>query len=414
MFSISIHCLISFIFVIAKCTECSVEISQGRESTIHINLDNIKDNYELLVKKLPPKHPVMAVVKANAYGVGAVAVSKVVLDLGAKYLAVAFVDEGVHLRMHGIKAPILVLGYTASTGQGIELAIRYSLTLNVFTKEVLDAIQRRAWLNQNPVKIHIKVNTGMNRLGLEPNELVAFAKIIKNGFYSKIKVEGVFSHFGSVGDVTTSQRAKLYARDQLNTFKRVVKEARQVINIPIAHIASSKAIEFFGDEAFLDMVRPGSSILGFMPFTKPAISLTSIVSSVRKPAKGQQLGYQLNTTASGDEWIAAVPLGYADGLRRECSNGMGEVLIKGIRVPIVSGIMMDQMLVDVSEVYPIAVGEPVVVIGRQQMAEISVNDIVQMCGGSDVSLTTQLSTRIPRVYVKNGQIVYFENKLLMY
>lgn len=411
---ILIRRLISLVLLISKCVECSVETIQGRESTIHVDLDVIESNYEQLVKKLPPKHPVMAVVKANAYGVGAVAVSKTVLELGAKYLGVALIDEGVYLRTHGIEAPILVLGYTAASGEGIDLAIRYNLTLNVFTKDVLDAVQRKAWCNANPVKIHIKVNTGMNRLGLEPAELVPFVKLIKNGLYSRIEVEGVFSHFASLDDVIVSKYAGYYARGQLNTFKRVVAEARKVISIPIAHIANSNAIEFFGDEAFLDMVRPGCSISGFMPFTKPAISLTSIVTALRKPVKGSQLGYQVNTTASGDEWIAAIPIGYADGLRPDCGNGAGEVLIKGTRVPIVSAIMMDQMLVDVSHVYPIAAGEQVVVIGRQQMAEISVDDIAKMCGGTDLSLTTQLSKRIPRVYLKNGQVVYFENNLLMY
>lgn len=409
-----IRCLILFVLVIARCTECSVDTTKGRESTLNIDLDVIKSNYESLIKKLPPKHPVMAVVKGNAYGVGAVAVSNTVLELGAKYLAVAFVDEGVHLRMHGIKAPILVLGYTAPNGQGIDLAIRHNLTLNVFTKDVLDAIQRKTLCDGKPVKIHIKVNTGMMRLGVEPYELVPFVKLIKNGSYSRIVVEGVFSHFASLGDVTLSGHARQYARDQLLTFKRVVKQARNVINIPIAHIASSNAIEFFGEEAFLDMVRPGSSISGFMPFTKPALSLTSIVSAIRKPSCGKQLGYQLNTTASGHQWIATVPLGYGDGLRTECSNSVGNVLIRGIRVPIVSGIMMDQMLVDVSKVYPIAVGEPVVVIGRQQKEEITVNEIAELCGGTDYSLSSQLSRRIPRVYFKNEQVVYFENDLLMY
>lgn len=340
---ISIHYLLLFIFSITKFAESSIKIIQGRESTMHIDLDVIKYNYEQLVKKLPPNHPVMAVVKANAYGIGAVAVSKTVLDLGANSLGVALVDEGVYLRSHGIKAPILVLGYTAATGQGIDLAVRYDLTLTVFTKDVLDAIQRKAWWSKTPVKVHIKVNTGMNRIGLEPEDLVPFVETIKNGFYSHIEVEGVFSHFASLSDYPNlTESDKQYGRDQLNIFKEVVHLARKVINIPIAHIASSSSIEFFGDEAFLDMVRPGSSISGFMTFTKSALSLTSIVSAVRKPAKGKQLGYRTNTTATGDDWIAAISMGYADGLRRECSFGMGQVLIKGTRVPIVSGMMMDQ------------------------------------------------------------------------
>lgn len=415
MNSLLICHLLSFIYLIVVHTECSeVATTHGRETTIHVDLDIIKSNYRLLTKKLPPNHPVMAVVKANAYGIGAVAVSHTVLDVGAKYLAVAFVDEGVHLRKHGITAPILVLGYTAASGQGIDLAIRYNLTLNVFQKDVLDAIQCKASHNENLVKIHIKVNTGLNRLGLEPDELVPFVKLIKNGFYSKIRVEGVFSHFASLEDDILTDYAKQYAARQLNTFKRVVSEARKVIQIPIAHIANSNAIEVFGRDACLDMVRPGSSITGFMSFTKNPLSLTSIVSVIRKPLKGMQLGYQVNTTATGDEWIATVPLGYADGLRPDCSNGMGEVLIKGTRVPIVSGIMMDQMLVDVSQVYPVVVGDQVVVIGRQKNAEISLDDIIKMCGGTDLALSTQLSKRIPRIYSTNGQVVYFENNMLFY
>lgn len=411
----SIRYLLLFNFWIIKFAECSIEVIQGRESTIHIDLDAIKYNYQELVKKLPPNHPVMAVVKANAYGVGAVAVSKTVLELGAKYLAVAFVDEGVYLRNHGIKAPILVLGYTAATGQGIDLAIRYNLTLTVYTKDVLDVIQRKTRRSQTPVKVHIKVNTGMNRIGLEPETLVPFVKTIKNGFYSRIEVEGVFSHFASLSDYPIlSERDKQYARNQLNIFKNVVNLARKVISIPIAHIASSSSIEFFGDEAFLDMVRPGSSISGFMSFTKPVLSLTSIVSAVRKPAKGKQLGYRVDTAATGDDWIAAMPLGYADGLRKECSNGMGHVLIKGTRVPIVSGMMMDQTLVNVTSVYPIKIGEQVVVIGRQKQEEITVDDVARMCGGDSVALTSQLSKRIPRVYYQNNRVVYYENNMLMY
>lgn len=413
MKSILIRCLLSFIFLISKYTECSVVISQGRESTIHIDLDDIKYNYEQLVKKLPQNHPVMAVVKANAYGVGAVAVSNVAVELGAKYLGVAFVDEGVYLRMHGITAPILVLGYTAPSG--IDLAIRNNITLAVYTREVLSAIQRKAWYNETPVKIHIKVNTGMNRIGMEPEEVVPFVKSIKNGFYPKVEVEGIFSHFASLSNYPIlSESDKQYARDQLNTFKRVVNLARQVINIPIAHMATSNSIEFFGEEAFLDMVRPGSSISGFMSFTKTAISLTSIVSAIRKPRKGQQIGYEVNTTVTGNDWIATVPLGYADGLRPDCSNGREEVLLNGKRVPIVSGIMMDQLLLNATNVYPIRVGEEVVFIGRQRQEEITALDISKRCGGTELSLTSQLSRRIPRVYHRNNRVVYYENYLLQY
>lgn len=407
--------VLSFLFLIVKYSECAIDAIQGRESTLYIDLDIIKSNYEKLIKKLPPKHPVMAVVKANAYGVGAVAVSHTFLELGANYLGVAIVDEGVHLRRHGIEGPIAVLGYTSKNGRGIDLAIRYNLTLNVFSKEVLDAVQKRAmYLNSEPVKIHIKVNSGINRLGLEPNQLVPFLKLIKSEFYSKVFVEGVFSHFATLRDIPLTTFAEKYARNQLNIFKRVVKEARKVTDIPIAHIANSGGINLFGHEASFDMVRPGSAILGFSPFGEYSISLTSIVSAIRQPAKNQQLGYELNATANGYQMIATVPLGYADGLRIECGNGMSDVLIKGIRVPTVSGIMMDQMLIDVTRAYPVTVGDEVVVLGRQQGAEIPIGEYTKRCGGTDTSLTTQLNKRLPRVYLRNGQAAYFENNLLSF
>lgn len=295
-----IYCSLWFIFFLVKYAECSIQTVQGRESKMLIDLDIIKSNYEKLVESLPPKHPIMAVVKANAYGAGAVAVSKTVAELGARYLGVALVDEGVYLRMHGIKTPILVLGYTAATGEGIDLAIRYNLTLNVFSKDVLNTVQRKAMLScVKPVKIHIKVNTGLNRLGLEPDELVPFVKLIKNGFYSRIDVEGVWSHFATLDDLTVSEYAAQYAKEQLRTFKRVVKEARKIMPIPLAHMANSGAIHFFGEEGVLDMVRPGSSILGSTPFGKHVMSLKSIVTVVRRPLQGMQLGYQQNTTANG-------------------------------------------------------------------------------------------------------------------
>lgn len=403
------------LLLIVKYSECTTEAIQGRESTLHIDLDIIRSNYENVLKRLPPNHPVMAVVKANAYGVGDVALSHTFLELGAKYLGVAFIDEGVHLRRHGIQAPILVLGYTSNTGRGIDLAIRYNLTLNVFSKDVLDALQNRALdLNSDPVKIHIKVNSGINRLGLEPDQLVPFVKLIKNEFYSKVLVEGVFSHFATLRDIPVTNHAAKYAKNQLYIFKSAVKEAREVIHIPIAHIANSGGIHLFGHEACLDMVRPGSAILGFSKFGQYPMSLTSIVSTIRKPAKGQKLGYERNATANGYQFIASVPLGYGDGLRPECGHGMSDVLVKGIRVPIVSGIMMDQMLVDVTSAYPVTVGEQVVVIGRQGGTEITIDEYVKRCGGTDTSLTTQLNKRLPRVYSRNGENVYFENNLLSY
>lgn len=408
-------CLLWFILLNLKYSECYIESIQGRESTLYIDLDIVKSNYEQMVQKLPPKHPIMAVVKANAYGIGAVAVSQTVLVLGAKYLGVAFVDEGVYLRRHGINAPILVLGYTSFNGRGIDLAIRYNLTLNVFSKDVLDAVQRRAMqFNSDPVRIHIKVNSGLSRLGLEPDELVQFVKLTKNEFYSKILVEGVFSHFASLKDIPVSQYAEKYARKQLNVFKEVVREARNVREIPLAHIANSGGILLFGAEASLDMVRPGSSIMGFSPFGQQSISLTSIISAIRKPVKGQQLGYQQNTTANGYELIATVALGYADGMRTECGNEVGNVLINGVRAPIVSGIMMDQMLVDVTKVFPVVVGQQVVIFGRQEKEEITIKEYAKRCGGTELSLTTQLNKRLPRIYMRNGKAVYFENTLLSY
>lgn len=407
--------VLPFLLMSVKYAECAIEAIQGRESTLYIDLNIIQSNYENTMKKLPPKHPIMAVVKANAYGIGDVALSQTFLDLGAKYLAVAFVDEGVHLRRNGIEAPILVLGYTSNMGRGIDLAIRYNLTLNVFSKEVLDAVENRALdFNSEPVKIHIKVNTGLNRLGLEPSELVPFVKLIKSGHYSKVLVEGVFSHFATLKDTLVTTHAAEYARNQLSIFKRVVKEARKVADIPIAHIANSGGILLFGGDASLDMVRPGGAILGVSPFGQNAISLTSIVSAVRKPAKGQHLGYEQNVTANGLQYIATVPLGYGDGLRPECGFGMSDVLIKGIRVPIISGIMMDQMLIDVTRAYPVNVGEQVVVFGRQQEVEITIDEHTRRCGGINTSVMTQLSKRLPRVYMRNGQMAYFENNLLSY
>lgn len=407
--------VLSFLFLIIKHSECTIEAVQGRQATLYIDLNIIKSNYDNLINRLPPKHPVMAVVKANAYGVGDVALSQTFLDLGAKYLGVAFVDEGVHLRRQGITAPILVLRYTSHNGRGIDLAIRYNLTLNVFSKDVLDAVQNRAMVfNSEPVKIHIKVNTGINRIGLEPNELVPFVKLITSDFYSKVRVEGVFSHFATLRDIPVTPQAAKYARNQLNIFKRVVKEARKVTDIPIAHIANSGGINLFGHEASLDMVRPGSAILGFSPFGQYSMSLKSIVTAVRKPAKGQHLGYEQNVTANGYQIIATVPLGYGDGLRIECGNGISNVLIKGIRVPTISGVMMDQMLIDVTRAYPVAVGDEVVIFGRQDGTEITIDEYTRRCGGTDTSVTTQLNQRLPRVYLQNGHSVYFENNLLSF
>jgi alanine racemase len=382
----------------------------GRDTVIEVNLDAIGHNVQQFLRHLPGGTRIMAVVKADAYGHGAVPVARAALEAGATYLGVAFVDEGVELRQAGIEAPILVLGYTPP--QAAEYAIRHGLTLTVFSRESLEAADRAAARLNVPARVHVKVDTGMGRLGIKPHEAHDFIRLVLQ--CRSVELEGLFTHFA-----TADERDKSYALYQERSFARLVEDLeRQGIRIPLVHIANSAGAIELPDRVY-DMVRLGISMYGYYPSAevdrsvvdlKPALSFKTRVVHLHRPAKGTGISYGKTYSARGDEWIAVIPVGYADGFSRLLS-GQGFALINGKRVPVVGRVCMDQMMLDVTRALPVNIGDEVVLYGRQGEEEITVDEVADLLGTIHYEVTCMLSHRIPRIYLKNGEPIQIVNRL---
>lgn len=381
----------------------------GRDTWIEVDLDAITNNVKEFQRYLPQDTKIMAVVKANAYGHGSVPVARAALEAGASYLAVAFVDEGVELRQAGIEAPILVLGYTPE--HAIDYALRHHLTLTVYRSESVLKVEQEAARLGMVAPVHIKVDTGMGRLGLLPAEVPSFLAQVAS--LPHVEVEGMFTHYATADEADQS-----YALFQLQQFTEVARRARAEHEIPLVHIANSAGAIQRVEKVF-DMVRIGIGLYGFYPSAevddtrvalRPALSLKSRIAHVKQPPPGTGVSYGKTYTVSGNEWIAVVPIGYADGVNRHLSNA-GEVLVKGQRVPIVGTICMDQLMINVTDVMPVEVGDEVVIYGEQRGERITVDEVAKRLNTIHYEVVCALSHRLPRFYIKKREIVRFINRL---
>jgi alanine racemase len=382
----------------------------GRDTVVEVDLDALTHNIHEFRRHLKKQVKMMVVVKADAYGHGAVEVSKAALSAGASYLAVAFVDEAVELRNAGITTPILILGYTPP--HAYQTAVDYDLTCTVYLPEHLRKMEEAAIKAGKPLRVHVKVDTGMGRLGLAPEEVLSFARKLDQSPH--IDWEGIFTHYA-----TADEADKDYALSQEQKFRKVIQIlSENHLRPPLVHIANSAgAIDL--DEYSYDMVRLGISVYGFYPSTevnrksvslKPVLTLKTKVSSVKKPPAGTGISYGKTYVVNGEEWIAAIPVGYADGINRHLSN-RGHALIHGQRVPIVGRICMDQLMLNVTGVMPVEVGQEVVLYGRQQQNVITVDEVADMLGTIHYEVTCMLSHRIPRVYLRDGKVTGIVNRL---
>lgn len=382
----------------------------GRDTVIEVDLDALEHNMKQFRRHLQENVRMMAVVKADAYGHGAVQIAKTALSSGASYLAVAFVDEAVELRNAGISAPILILGYTPP--HAFPTAVQYDLTCTVYSHENLRQMMETAKKVGKALRVHVKVDTGMGRLGLFPEDVLPFVRDMVQSPY--IEWEGIFTHYA-----TADETDKDYALKQEQKFKQVVETlARENLQPKIAHIANSAGSIDLSERTY-NMVRLGISMYGLYPSAEvnrqsvslqPVLTLKTKVASLKKPVAGTGVSYGKTYIASGEEWIAALPIGYADGINRHLSN-RGHVLINGKKVPIVGRICMDQLMINVTEAMPVAVGQEVVLYGRQLQSEIAVDEVAELLGTINYEVTCMLSHRIPRIYKRRGEVVDIVNRL---
>lgn len=338
----------------------------------------------------------MAVVKANAYGHGAVEVSRSLITQGISRVAVVSLDEGIALRAAGITAPIVILGPLFS-GQ-IPEVIAHRLTPVISDRGLLPIFGHAAASLSAPYPVHLKVETGMGRLGLAANELL---EIIDSGqLPSSLQIEGLMTHFADSDGVTSSQ-----TEQQLATFQHVVQgiDARG-LRIALIHAANSGAAVRY-PHAHYSLIRPGIMLYGYhtlpdsipSPDLKPVLSLQSCIAQIRTVPTGGTVSYNATFVAKRPTRVAVIPIGYADGFNRRLSN-RGEVLVRGHRAPVIGIVCMDMVMIDVTAIREAVVGDEVVVIGRQGNDQITAADLAEWTGTIAYETLCAIGPRVPRRY----------------
>ena len=370
---------------------------------VEINLDAIVNNVKNIKKLIGEKKELMAVVKGNAYGHDILEVSSVVLNNGATRLAVARLEEGIFLRKAGITVPILILGLTLK--KQAELLVSYDITPTVCEYEMIEKLSESAFKEGKIVKVHLKVDTGMGRIGICPNHVLNFIKKLK--VLKNVQIEGIFTHF-SVAD----EKDKTYTEKQFRKFMEVlIVLEKEGIKIPVKHVGNSATLLDL-PYMWLDLVRPGISMYGLYPSTEvqknvkliPAHSFKTRIVFLKELFAGESIGYgRTYTTKKKRTVVASLPVGYADGYNRLLSN-QGEVLVRGKRFPIIGRVCMDQCMIDITNLPQVEIGDEVVLWGRQGQEEITVEEIADKIGTINYEIVHMPDKkRVPKLFIKNGR-----------
>lgn len=364
-----------------------------------VNTGAIRHNYREIRKIIPKDTEIMGIVKADGYGHGAVEVASILQEEGVNSLAVAIAKEGEELRLEGVTLPILVLGYTPPAD--IERLIQNDLTQTVFSYEMAQYISDEASKLGKTVNVHIKVDTGMGRIGFlsDPQSIEEVRKIAE---LPNINVEGIFTHFSSADEEDAE-----YTKEQWSRFMGFLKELHEVgIEIPIIHAANSAATMSY-TYTHLNVVRPGIILYGYYPSEylegkeielQPAMTLKTQVVHVKELPDGHYIGYGRKFCTTQKTKIATIPIGYADGYSRRLS-GKGRVLIRGQYAEIVGNICMDQFMVDVTHIPDVVVGDEVVVFGKQGNQEITIEELAHLTDTINYEIICMIGKRVPRRYI---------------
>ncbi|SEB48770.1 alanine racemase [Paenibacillus sp. GP183] len=382
-----------------------------RDAWAEISLDDLAFNVYAF-KSHCNKSRLMTVVKADAYGHGAIKVAQTAIQAGADYLGVAFLDEALELRFAGIQHPILILGYTPV--QSIAAAIRHRITLTVFSEEVLNDILLKAEALQQQAIVHIKMDTGLGRLGTasveQTVELVRKALLL-----DRVYIEGIFTHFADSDNEDDS-----YTQLQFQRFSDVLlllKKER--LTIPLTHCCNSAAAVRFS-KMHLDMVRIGIGLYGLLSldlqtqysfFLRQALQWKTKISSLKTIRPNHPVGYGCTFKAAEEKVMAVIPVGYADGYSRALSN-VGTALIHDQYVPIAGRICMDQTILDVTQVPNVSVGDEVILLGGSANHFISVDEVAHLIKTINYEVVCNVGKRVPRYYTIGGHQTAERNDVL--
>jgi len=357
---------------------------------------NIKSVKKFLEKELGKKPGIIAVVKANAYGHGAVPLAKVALKCGVAYLGVASIEEGISLRQDGIKTPILILGSIFPL-ENLQYAARYNLVPTISSLYGVSALSRLAKKLGRKLSFHLKVDVGMGRIGLSTQS--AFAVLKKIVSLKEIVMEGLYTHFPCADNDLACTKA------QFKKFLEVVKFAKSLKLKFSSHCANSSALLKMPQSA-LDLVRPGLLLYGLEPFEgagkkisiKPVLSWKAAIVFLKRVRKETPISYGATFVTKRNSIIATIPTGYADGYARLLS-GKAQVLVRGVRCPVVGRVTMDMIMADVSDVPGVSIGDEVVLLGVQGVQRISAQELAKYCDTINYEITCQISARVPRVFI---------------
>lgn len=387
-----------------------------RPTVAEISLDALESNIGAFRKHLATGTLLLASVKANAYGHGAVEVASSAISAGADYLGVAFLDEALQLRASGIDAPILVLGYTPP--EGLLIAKEQEITVTLYHEHMLDEVAKLSQAG-NKLRAHIKIDSGMGRLGLLPG--LEAEQFLERAFkLPQLTVEGLYTHFARA-----DESDKSYTKQQVQRFESVIDYVKRA-GMPISIIHSSNSAAGIDmPEQVGNMLRLGISMYGLYPSIEvnsrmvslePVLTLKTSIVHVKSLEAGEGISYGTRYVTQGKESIGTLPIGYADGFSRMLS-GRAEVLVRGRRVPVLGTICMDQCMIRLNDAEidgeeTIEAGAEVVLIGRQGDAFISAEEVADKLGTLNYEVICMLAARVPRVYLRSGGVITTVNSLL--
>ncbi len=362
-----------------------------RDAWAKVDLSAIRENYRLINEKLTYGAKLCAVVKANAYGHGAVQVANVALSMGAYYLAVATVDEGAELRNAGITAPIIILGL--SPIEAANEIVYYNLTQGVAELTLAEAISKAAVTQKRKAKLHLKIETGMGRIGAKAKDAPDLA--LKISELQNTDLEGAYSHFAAA-----DEKDKSFVKEQLDLFLNTIKKCEDLgVKFKLRHIAESAAILEI-PKTHLDMVRAGIIQYGLFPSAevshdtplKEAFTLQAKIAFLKTIEPGESVGYGREFIAKRKSKIATLPIGYADGYIRAFKRG--EVSVNGKRCKIAGRVCMDQVMIDVTDIEGVQVGDTVTLFG----GDIPIDEAAKFIDTINYELPCLIGNRVPRIY----------------
>ena len=377
-----------------------------RPTIAEIDLNALRYNY-LQVKRLAGKTTkILAVVKADAYGHGAQVISQELEKLKVDFLGVALLEEALGLRRAGIKTPIIILG-GIYPDQANEI-VKHELRPAIFDLTIARELNQAALKRKSKVKVHVKIDTGMGRLGILPEESHEFFNQLKK--LTSLEIEGIISHLTVASQENDDEVG--FTRQQSECFHRVIDDCRKTgANPPLLHLANSAAI-IRGNLDQFTLVRPGIMLYGSHPAPtladairlKPMMSLKSRVLQLKRLPRGHSVSYGRTFICLRETLVAVIPIGYADGYSRLLSN-CGEVLIRGEKAPVIGVVCMDLTMADVTDVDGVKAGDEVVLIGRQGKESITAEDIAEKIGTISYEVLCRIGQRVPRIYRKGRRVI---------